>query len=229
MAVILSIETSAMSCSACASVDGELIVNRIKPDGRNHSELLGVFIDEIITELENKNLKLDAVAVSAGPGSYTGLRIGVSTAKGICYGYDIPLISIPTLQLIANTAEKESKIEGTYIPMIDARRMEVYTAKYKAGKVISDEVALIVDETSYREELTTETLVFCGDGSGKCKDVITSNNAQFVDDVIATAENMIPLAENAFNNQEFVDLAYFEPNYLKAFQTTVSKKNVLGR
>lgn len=228
MAVILSIETSAMCCSACISSNGEIVSSRIQPEGRNHSELLGVYIDEIITEAESKGYRLDAVAVSAGPGSYTGLRIGVSTAKGLCFGYEIPLISVPTLELIAYAARKTSGLSGIFVPMIDARRMEVYTANYKDGSAVSDEVALVVDETSFANVLQIEQLVFCGDGSAKCKGTIQSKNAVFIDDIIATAENMLSIAEQKFEHKDFVDLAYFEPNYLKAFQTTKSKKNVLG-
>lgn len=172
-------------------------------------------------------MKPDAVSVSAGPGSYTGLRIGVSTAKGLCYGYDIPLIAVDTLKIISKNALTgiTEKKDVLLCPMIDARRMEVYTALYNTDlEVIRPVSAEIISENSFAEILEEKTIYFFGNGSGKCKSIITHPNARFLDNAVPLAENMMQLAEHKFSQKEFVDTAYFEPFYLKEFQATTPKK-----
>ncbi len=198
----------------------------------SHSSSLAVLINEgfKITKLESK--QLNAVAVSKGPGSYTGLRIGVSTAKGICYGAGIPLIAVPTLDIMAIGVILE-KITGEEIensllcPMIDARRMEVYNALYNnIGKRQTEITADIIDEKSYFDALNKQKVYFFGDGAEKCKDVIKHENAIFLENVYPSAKYMLQIANQHFNEQQFEDVAYFEPFYLKDFIATIPKKNI---
>jgi tRNA threonylcarbamoyladenosine biosynthesis protein TsaB len=219
---ILYIETSTTVCSVALSHNGQLLFSKQNAEGMNHAELLSPFIAEAMKKLEEKGLTLDAVAVSAGPGSYTGLRIGVSTAKGLCYGLDIPMIAIDTLELIARRAiDTIGKSNALYCPMIDARRMEVYTALYD-GKlsVVEPASAKIISSDSYSQIHENKQVFFIGNGAPKCKEMIQNENAIFIDDIHPLASNMIPLAEKKYANKEFVDVAYFEPFYLKEFYTS---------
>ena len=234
MSIILNIETSTNVCSIALSENGNCIFGKVNTDGLNHAKLLSLFIDEALTILKERNKKLDAVAVSAGPGSYTGLRIGVSTAKGLCYGFGIPLISVSTLEIMSIAAKKvlketqNSVLITQYLlcPMIDARRMEVYAAFFdKNNELIKDISADIIDENSYHDLLTKQPIYFFGNGAEKCKAVLTHQNARFLDDIVPLAENMIPFSEKYFSENKFEDVAYFEPFYLKEFQTTQQKKN----
>jgi tRNA threonylcarbamoyladenosine biosynthesis protein TsaB len=231
MACILHIETATSTGSLSVSNDEKIIYNKECTDGFSHSASLGVFAEAAIQCLNELHLKLDAVAVSEGPGSYTGLRIGVSLAKGICYGLDIPLIAIPTLKIVAAKAlNSQFSIlhSPLYCPMIDARRMEVYSAIYDENlDLIRPVQADIVDKDSYQEYLSLGKVVFFGDGSEKCKSIIDSPNAVFIDGIYPAASAMLTLAENAFAKQEFVDAAYFEPFYLKEFQATIPKNKVI--
>lgn len=225
--IILNIETSTNVCSVALSENGQILFSKSNSDGMNHAALLSVFIAEALNVLKPANLKLDAVAVSSGPGSYTGLRIGVSTAKGLCYGYDIPLIAISTLEIL--TAQAMKNIELTkntlFCPMIDARRMEVYAAFYDSNAEITRQISAdIIDENSYIEEMENHVVYFFGNGAEKCKSTITHKNAHFIDELFPLADNMIAFSEKAFQSKNFVDLAYFEPFYLKEFQTTSPKK-----
>lgn len=219
---ILSIETSTNVCSVSLSVDGKCVFSRSNADGMNHATLLSPFIDEALNYLSPK--KPDAIAVSGGPGSYTGLRIGVSTAKGLSYGLEIPLIAVDTLEIMISMAKQKvvnAPPNSIFCAMIDARRMEVYAAFYNLkGENIRDVSADIIDENSYSEILEKNTVYFFGNGASKCKSVIKHTNATFIDDIVPLAENMIPLAERAFLNKQFVDVAYYEPFYLKEFYTT---------
>jgi len=193
----------------------------------NHAALLSLFIAEALEVLKTAGKKLDAVAVSSGPGSYTGLRIGVSTAKGLCYGYGIPLIAVSTLEVLTVQALNriKDKENALFCPMIDARRMEVYAAFYDANGTIRREIAAdIITSGSYAEILANQPVYFFGNGADKCKDTLTHSNARFIDDLVPLAENMIAFAERAFTEKQFVDTAYFEPFYLKEFQTTAPKK-----
>lgn len=229
MALILSLETSTSVCSAALASDGRLLAERVSYEGKSHATLLTVFVEQILAETGIEATALDAVAVSQGPGSYTGLRIGVSTAKGICYATGAKLIAVDTLKAMAIMAEKNATPRpNLFCSMIDARRMEVYTAIYNADlEQIGTTQALVVDENSFADELKTNSIAFYGDGSGKCQGVITSANARFIDGICPLAANMVPLAEKAFAAADFKDVAYFDPFYLKDFVATVAKHKVL--
>ena len=215
MATILNIETSTKNCSVSIAKGNELLCLVEEADeGYAHGEKLHQFI-EWCAEGANINLKdIDAICVSKGPGSYTGLRIGVSSAKGLAYGLDAKMLAINSLEIL-----KESQINKGYdliIPMIDARRMEVYTAVYDGeGNEISSTEAKVIDETSF-ESLKGKKIVFVGDGAEKCQEVLSHLNATFVQ-MYPSAKEMIRPAEERFNNQLFEDVAYFEPYYLKDF------------
>jgi len=229
MAVILSLETSTSVCSAAIARNGKLIDSKISFENKSHATLLTVFVKELLKKNNIQPSELDAVAVSKGPGSYTGLRIGVSTAKGICYALNAKLLAIDTLKSMAIMAsQKLNEKPDIFCSMIDARRMEVYTALYNANlEQIKDTQALIVDNNSFSELLQNNKIVFYGDGADKCKQVISSPNALFLEDIYPLAENMVELAETAYLQSDFVDVAYFEPFYLKDFVATVSKHKVL--
>lgn len=236
MAVILNIETSTNVCSVALSENGKLIDYKESQEDKSHSTILTVFIDEMLKQNNITASELDAVAVSKGPGSYTGLRIGVSVAKGICYAVDKPVIGVSTLQLMALGVVNNNKFNSLNIddikkawfcPMIDARRMEVYSAFFdfenkQKVKVSAD----IIDENSYKDLLDKRKILFFGDGANKCKDIINDENAFFIDDVYPSAKNMTALSYQAFLDKKFEDTAYFEPFYLKDFVATVSKKNI---
>ena len=232
MSVILHIETATDGCSVAVSEDGATIFKTDNLEGSEHKgraqELLGTMVDEALSFTDNHAIPFDAVAVSAGPGSYTGLRIGVSMAKGICYARDLNLIALPTLKVLCVPVllvHDDLPEDALLCPMIDARRMEVYTALYsRALRPAMDICAKVIDETSFAEELEKHPIYFFGNGAEKCKAVINHPNAHFMDDVELHAKNMSPLAEKAFLMEEFEDVAYFEPNYLKEFQATVAKK-----
>lgn len=225
--LILHIETSTHVCSVALSENADCLFAKSNADGMNHAALLSIFIAEALDTLKLSGKKLDAVAVSSGPGSYTGLRIGVSTAKGLCYGLDIPLIAISTLEVLTvqAVAAVENAGDALFCPMIDARRMEVYSAVYDAKGSIKREISAdIITSDSYAELLANQPVYFFGDGAGKCKSTLTHPNARFLDKLNPLAENMIGLAERAYTEKRFVDVAYFEPFYLKEFQTTTPKK-----
>lgn len=234
MPCILHIETATEVCSVAVSLDGKVLFQREETKGPSHAVLLAVFVSEAVQELRSKDITLDAVAVSRGPGSYTGLRIGVSEAKGLCYGLNIPLIGISTLKIMAVAMSASDIVrdnEGILLcPMIDARRMEVYDAIFDSDlSQVRDVHADIIDQQSFSEFLQDRKIVFFGNGAEKCKEALTNANALFVDGMYPTAVNMVALAEEAYLKQEFVDVAYFEPFYLKEFVATVPKNKVLGQ
>lgn len=235
MALILSIETSTEVCSVSLSKNGKLLFEKESDEGLNHSELLTVFIQDLFTENEQNFADLDAVAVSKGPGSYTGLRIGVSVAKGLCFALNIPLIAISTIDAMgffaAQNAQKynanAANEELLFCPMIDARRMEVYTALInKKGERISPITAEIIDEHSFSAELQQHKILFFGNGALKCKDKLTHSNALFLGPQKASAQFMHELAKIKYNKKEFEDVAYFEPFYLKNFVATIPKNKI---
>ncbi|MDM8159269.1 tRNA (adenosine(37)-N6)-threonylcarbamoyltransferase complex dimerization subunit type 1 TsaB [Labilibaculum sp. K2S] len=237
MALLLHIETSTAVCSVALGKDGDLLALKETKEGMKHATHLTIFIQNILKESNLTPTDLDGVVISMGPGSYTGLRIGVSTAKGICYGANLPLISINTLQAMTNPLLKNKDIpslltnpeKAYYCPMIDARRMEVYTAFFNCkNELVGDISADIIDESSYSKELSEREIIFFGDGSSKCKEVIKNKNGIFLDNVTPSAIGMIELAEIKFQNQEFEDVAYFEPFYLKDFVATTPKKNIFN-
>ena len=227
MSCILHIETSTEACSVAVSEDGLVEFKREDLQGPSHAVQLGVFVDEALSFVDSHAMPLDAVAVSCGPGSYTGLRIGVSMAKGICYGRDLPLIALPTLEVMCVPVllQQELPEDALLCPMIDARRMEVYAAVYdRSLNVVRETGADIVDETSYLNFLEEHPVYFFGNGAAKCKEKITHPNAHFIDDIRPLARWMFPLAEKANVNKDFKDVAYFEPFYLKEFVASQPKK-----
>ena len=228
MATILNIETSTEVCSVAIAKNGELLFKKETQEGLNHSELLTVFIEEVAAE-NNFNLsKLDAVAVSKGPGSYTGLRIGVSVAKGLCYGLDIPLIAINSLEIMGIHFALNSKEEMLFCPMIDARRMEVYTALYNSkGEEIKPVSAEIIGEDFLSEYLKDNKILFFGNGAPKCKSKITHSNALFGETEKTSAQFMIQLSDKKYSEKQFEDVAYFEPFYLKNFVATIPKNKII--
>jgi len=223
LATILNIETATNVCSVALGKDGQLLSIKESAEERSHASQLTVLIQEVLGEAGLGVSDLNAIAVSKGPGSYTGLRIGVSAAKGLCYSLDIPLIAVDTLQAMANSFVQSNtdQIEGNTLlcPMIDARRMEVYCAVYDSNlKVIDPVSAKIIDGNSFSGHLDKGKVLFFGDGAEKCKvELEDNNNADFDNDLSASASGMISLSENLFNNKAFEDVAYFEPYYLKDF------------
>ena len=228
MATLLQIETATQVCSAAVSVDGETIALKELAAQNIHAGSLTLFIREVMQQAGVRYQDLDAIAVSKGPGSYTGLRIGVSTAKGICFAQDKPLIGIDTLQMMAKGfLSANSSYTGLICPMIDARRMEVFTALYDHQLTeILPVSAKIIDEESFRSELNGQQITFIGDGAMKCNTSIISANAAFSDLNFNSAANMSGLAFNAFTLGQFEDVAYFEPYYLKDFVITQAKEKV---
>ena len=227
MSCILHIETSTEVCSVSASQDGASIFSKEDFNGPSHAVVLGVFVDEVLSFIDNHAIPLDAVAVSCGPGSYTGLRIGVSMAKGICYGRNIPLIAIPTPEVMTVPVLlfQDLPEDALLCPMIDARRMEVYAAIYdRALKVKREISADIIDENSYSEFLVEHPVYFFGNGAAKCREKITHPNAHFIENIHPLAKWMSPLAERAMAEKDFKDVAYFEPFYLKEFVASTPKK-----
>jgi tRNA threonylcarbamoyladenosine biosynthesis protein TsaB len=225
--IILNIETAATTCSIAVSENGKVVFEEISADENSHSSKLGVFIESALQHLENK---VDAVAVSSGPGSYTGLRIGISMAKGLCYGWRVPLISVPTLKILASKAIRLTKdAHYLYCPMMDARRMEVYSALYDSElNVVSDTKAEIIAEESYAEILAEQKICFFGNGAEKCRSVIKSSNALFINEIFPFAADMCVLSEKKFLERQFEDVAYFEPFYLKDFIAKISKNKVIN-
>ncbi len=227
MSCILHIETSTEACSVAISQDGMAIFTKEDLKGPSHAVQLGMFVDDALSFVDSCGMPLDAVAVSCGPGSYTGLRIGVSMAKGICYGRDLPLIGLSTLELLSVPLLLNDELcdDALLCPMIDARRMEVYSAIYDKALTIHKPISAdIITEDSYKELLDKQPIYFFGNGASKCKDVIKHANAHFVDDIVPHAKWMFPLAEKAFVNNDFKDVAYFEPFYLKDFVASQPKK-----
>ncbi|KAA6321126.1 tRNA threonylcarbamoyladenosine biosynthesis protein TsaB [termite gut metagenome] len=226
MSCILHIETSTNICSVAVSEEGQNIFIKEDLQGPSHAVSLGVFTDEALSFVESRAMRLDAVAVSCGPGSYTGLRIGVSMAKGVCYGRDIPLIGIPTLEVLSVPVllYQELPDDVLFCPMIDARRMEVYTAVYDRALNIQRNVsAESIDEDSYMDCLDKHPVYFFGNGMAKCRGKITHPNARFIEDIYPLARMMSPLAEKAMAAGKYEDTAYFEPFYLKEFIASQAK------
>lgn len=237
MALILNIETSTEVCSVSLAKDGEVLFLKESAEGMNHSRLLTVFIEQLFSENKLDIKSLDAVAVSKGPGSYTGLRIGVSVAKGLCYGLGIPLISVSSLEILGiytalnvnRLGQIKSGIEPLFCPMIDARRMEVYTALYTAkGEEIKPISAEIITDDFLQDELKKQPVWFFGNGATKCKNVLQSENAVFSGPAATSAGFMTHLSDLKFAAQQFENVAYFEPFYLKNFVATIPKNKILG-
>lgn len=222
MATILNIETATKNCSVSIAKSGKIIaIKELNDNKLSHAEKLHTFIDEAIRKSAINIDELDAVAVSKGPGSYTGLRIGVSAAKGLCFALNKPLISIETLHSLATSFVIK---EGYIAPMIDARRMEVYTAIYsKNYEKLQKTKAEIINENSFIEYLQKNKVYFIGDGAEKCKEIIKHKNAFFIDDKFPSAKEMGALSFRKYLEKSFEDVAYFEPFYLKNFIATPEK------
>ncbi len=249
MYFILCIETATEVCSVAVVSPTKVLALVEDHEGNKHASQLTILIEEAVKQAGITLPQLDAIAVSKGPGSYTGLRVGVSTAKGLCYALDKPLIAIPTLQALVNclwrinhgtTSSVGDKNtlnpkglplnfaqNSLFIPMLDARRMEVYCAGYdiEGNEILATE-AKIIDETSFVKELNNGPVYFMGNGANKCKSVISHSNAFFIDDIHCSAAGMFKLAATGFENSRFQDVAYFEPFYLKDFVATTPKKRV---
>lgn len=217
MVHLLCLETSGVSCSVCLTADDRILEQRTLNTGSfTHAEKLHIFIEEILKQTKLKGSDIDAVAVSEGPGSYTGLRIGVSSAKGLCFAWNVPLIAVPTLQILAKNINIP---QGYIIPMLDARRMEVYTAVFDENHTqVEATQPLILDENSFQNWLEKSKVSFLGDGSDKFAEICKHPNAFFVKNQFPTAEKMASLAFERFTQKQFEDVAYFEPFYLKNFQ-----------
>ena len=238
MAIILSLETSEKSCSVALSNGAEILGVLESTNEKSHASMLTVLIDKLLKTHQIAMNSLDAVAISKGPGSYTGLRIGVSTAKGICFGLKIPLIAINTLEIIclrffkSDYAIKSKLSESDGIlccPMIDARRMEVYRQLFdNKANIVSPITAEEINSNSFSDVLGSKKVYFVGSGSNKLKNIINNENALFVDEIYPNAYYMSELAFSIYTQQKFEDVAYFEPYYLKDFVATVPKKKVLS-
>ncbi|MEI6865481.1 tRNA (adenosine(37)-N6)-threonylcarbamoyltransferase complex dimerization subunit type 1 TsaB [Flavicella sp.] len=216
MAYILNFDTATKNCSVSVSNDGELLAfEELNSEGYSHGEKLHVFIEKVLKEVEINISDLAAVCVGKGPGSYTGLRIGVSAAKGICFALDIPLISIETLDVLASAVDVK---DGVIVSMLDARRLEVFSAVYTvSGDRIRKTEAQIINSESFEGYLKKGKVYFVGDGAEKCKELIQHKNAVFIDDEFPSAKNMTVMAYEKYVKKEFEDVAYFEPFYLKDF------------
>ncbi len=226
MAYILHIESTSTVCSIAISKDAELIALKELNNGYTHAENLHVFIEQLLKETSLSSKDLNAISISSGPGSYTGLRIGFSAAKGLAYALQIPLITIDTLKALSNTAIQKIKADAFFCPMMDARRMEVYCAVYDNSlNEILPVQALVLDETSVKIVALNKNIYFFGDGMPKAKDLLqTLPNAYFIEDITASASSMISLAFEKYISKDFADVAYSEPNYLKEFFFTTAKK-----
>lgn len=235
MALILNLETSSENCSVALSNNGVVVGASQNEEKKSHASVLTILIEELLRNNSVSFHQLHAISVSKGPGSYTGLRIGVSVAKGLCYGTGKPLIGLNTLACMMNGLKIEVPdfdlrfdADTVFCPMLDARRQEVYTAAFdKQGIFLRDTSADIIDEYSYQDTLESHPVVFFGSGAEKCKSLIKSHNAVFVDNFQVKASYMATLSEVAFKNKEFEDVAYFEPFYLKDFVATTPKRKVI--
>jgi len=237
MATILHIETSASICSVALSSNGRQIGIMESNDDKSHARLLMPFVEQILNENQLKVQDIDAIAVSEGPGSYTGLRIGVSAAKGLAYAADKPLIAVNTQRAMAHYVAQnlqsliyDMNLNSKDITLIcslsDARRTEVYSSVYNLANEIVIEISpMMLNENSYSDILDKTKVVFCGDGANKTQQIVNHKNAIFLADILPSASFMIPLSEQCFNEKNFKDIAYFEPFYLKDFVATISKKN----
>jgi len=223
MALILHIETATTVCSVALAKDGKLLSLKEENKANTHAEKITLFISEVLKESGKKIQDLDAVAVSSGPGSYTGLRIGISTAKGLCYALDKPLIAVDTLKSLANSIlsplDRDSILNSLLVPMIDARRMEVYCGVFDRHLNEVEKISTkIIDGNSFSDLLEEKEIYFFGDGAEKCKALLLQKrNAIFIDNIFASAVSLITLANKKFQNKEFEDVALFEPFYLKEF------------
>ena len=233
MATILNIETSTEVCSVALTSEGQVLDHSENYEGRTHATILSKYVQQALQYARTREVPIDAIAVSIGPGSYTGLRIGLSEAKGLAFGLNVPLIGVNTLQLLAVSAMFNHFIDEDkllYVTMIDARRMEVYTAAYTpALEALVEPQAMILDEHSFENLLNDGyTLVAVGNGSDKAREVLKHDRMRFIAGIKPVALEMMALAEKAFREQQFIDVAYSTPLYLKEFQATKPKNPILN-
>lgn len=228
MSCILNIETSTNVCSVALSQDGVCLYEDVNMEGPSHAQVLAGYVKNAVSFADSHAIPIDAIAISKGPGSYTGLRIGVSEAKGVAYGRDAKFLSVPTLKLLTVPillGHEELPEDALLCPMIDARRMEVYCALYdRALNEVVQTQALVIDSDSFKDYLDKQPIYYMGNGADKCVETIQHPNAHFIKNIVPRAKNMIPLAEMAMAKEQFEDVAYFEPFYLKEFVATKSKK-----
>ena len=228
MSLILQIETATTVCSVALSENGSVLAHKELEQRNVHAEIITLFIEEVLKAVDKKYRDLDAVAISCGPGSYTGLRIGISAAKGLCFALDIPLIAVETLEGMADGMLSQNTVEENTLlcPMIDARRMEVFTAVFNSkGERIKPTSAEIIDENSFSDLLKTNKVLFFGDGAVKCSEVLGSNlNTEIIPGFINSARYITKKATEKYEAKDFEDVAYFEPYYLKDF--IAGKKSV---
>lgn len=219
MALILSLETSTTVCSVALHNNGKLVASAEMHKEQSHASKLAVLIDQVVKLADIPMSAIQAIAVSEGPGSYTGLRIGVSTAKGLCFALGIPLLSVGTLSLLAKQIQLKTILDNAWLcPMIDARRMEVYCQMFDSElNALQTIEAKVIDEESFKESLSNHKIIFFGDGAAKCKSVITHSNAFFISDIVPSAKELGILASEKFSRNEFDNLVTFEPFYLKEF------------
>lgn len=233
MATILNIETSTEVCSVALTSEGQVLDHRENYEGQTHATLLSQYVKEMLDYARTRELRIDAIAVSIGPGSYTGLRIGLSEAKGLAFGLQVPLIGVNTLKLLTVSTMFHHFIDDEkvlFIPMIDARRMEVYTAAYDSAlEPAVEPQAMILDESSFSNLLSQGyTLVVMGNGSDKSRQVLKHDRIRFVEGIKPVAVDMLALSEKAYREQDFIDVAYSTPLYLKDFQATKPKNPILN-
>ncbi len=233
MATILNIETSTEVCSVALTSEGQVLDHRENYEGQTHATLLSQYVKEMLDYARTRELRIDAIAVSIGPGSYTGLRIGLSEAKGLAFGLQVPLIGVNTLKLLTVSTMFHQFIDDEkvlFIPMIDARRMEVYTAAYDSAlEPAVEPQAMILDESSFSNLLSQGyTLVVMGNGSDKSRQVLKHDRIRFVEGIKPVAVDMLALSEKAYREQDFIDVAYSTPLYLKDFQATKPKNPILN-
>ena len=224
MGVILNLETSSTNCSVCLAKDGVILaMKELNSENYSHAEKLHVFIEEVMNEAALKMQDLEAIAVSKGPGSYTGLRIGVSAAKGLCYALDVPLVSVSTLKSMASQLKSVDE-DALIIPVLDARRMEVYSAVFDNYlNQVRETKSEIIDEQSFEEYIGSTSVHFLGSGAEKIKGIFNSDNLTFHLDVVPSAKEMALISFDKFKNKDFEDVAYFEPYYLKDFVLQTKK------
>ena len=238
MALIRNLDTSTQICSVALALDGELLGLKESHEDKSHASLLAVFIKDILEENDKVISDLYAIAVSKGPGAYTGLRIGVSTAKGLAFASGIPLISVDTLLSMATGVIKNSQLVNTTVPrdkafclcpMIDDRRLEVYSAVFLTyGEMMEPIAAKIIEKDSFKDNLDQFHVIFFGNGAGKCREVLQHPNAIFLEGIETSAKYMVSLAESSWQLSRFEDVAYFEPYYLKDFVATIPKNKVFN-
>lgn len=228
MSVLLSIETATSVCATALYVNGKLIDSKTINSDKSHSTMLLQFIEELLETNSITKKDLSAIAISEGPGSYTGLRIGLSTTKGLCYALDIPLIAVNTLDAMALQVSKTMHANQLACPMIDARRMEVYTALYN-GKNERVEALnnVIIDENTFKDQLDSHPIIIFGNGAEKCKGVITHTNVSFLENIEPSAIEVGEIGYAKFLKNEFENVAYFEPNYFKEFYSPAPKNKTL--